>query len=275
MNPQELAFSFDATQFDPFVVGGARPVYEAGVYLMAITDMVRQSTSKNPTGLEMLKMDYTIYSDPYNGQKFTDFVNLFHANEQAQQFACNYYSSVMHAVAPHRGGSLQVQNLSEVANLPMWVELSYEEGTAGGMNMATGQEVKAQPARNRVVRHMPYDPNQPAPQPSHPVGGPPQHGGAAQGLQPSQNAAAAASAPPMGQQTPPPFGGAQQTQQTQTPPPFGGQRTVAAQQTPPPFGGRPGNGQAGAAQMAPATQQTIAAQPGGAGAAPPWTQHTR
>jgi len=246
MDANLLAFPFDATQYEPFV--GGFKVYEAGIYLMAITDMAPQMVRGSQTN-GLLRVEYTIYSDSHRGEKFTEFLNLWnYDSEQAVEIAYRQLSSIAYAV-----GKLQVQNLVEFANLPMMVELDYTEAVQGGVD-GMGRDIKPQPARNRVVRRSPYDQEQAAQaQPHRPMN---------PAMQPNQNAAQAASAPPMGS----PMQNAQQAQQAAP--------TQPARQTPPPFAAR-GNGAAGAPQMPnqpAAMQQTVAAQMPGQQAVPPWAQ---
>ena len=237
MDTSLLAFSFDATQFEPWV--GGFKVYEAGIYTMAITDMTPQLV-RGSANDGLLRVEYTIYSEPHNGEKFTEFLNLWHTNDQARDIACRQLSSICHAVL-----KLQVENLAELANLPMFVELDFQEQVVGGVD-AMGRDIKPQPARNRVVRRMPYDQQQAAQQAPHIPMQPP--------MQQPANAAAAAAAPPMQQ-------------------PAAAAQAQPARQTPPPFAPR-GNGAAGPAQVSQpaAAQQTVAAQPAGGQATPPWMQ---
>src|SRR5215469_2008295 len=166
MNPQDdlSCPGFDATLYQPFV-GGVYRVYEAGMYLMCITDMVRQPT-RSGNG-DALRCEYTIYSDPDMGEKHSDWMNLYNNSDQARDIACRQLSAICHAI-----GKLRIDDLREIMNLPMWIDLSYEEATIGGVNQATGQEVKGQPARNRILRWSPYDANQAAPQPLQQVAAP-------------------------------------------------------------------------------------------------------
>lgn len=250
MDHNLLAFPFDANEYEPFVSGFK--TYPAGTYLMAISDLVPQlARSSAENGL--LRVEYTIYSEPYMNQKYTEFLNLWHSDENTRIIALRQLSAICHTV-----GRLQINNLSELANLPMMNELDYQEAVQGGVDQS-GRDVKQQPARNRIIGRKPYSDEAAAAAQQHKPMNPP--------FMASGNAAAAASAPPMGtpsqpqpQAQPAPQA---QPQQRQTPPPFARPNGAAAAQpngqTPPPF-------------TPPASQQTVAAQPAGGQATPPWMQ---
>lgn len=243
MDPNLLQFAFDATQYEPFM-GGSK-TYPAGTYLMAITDLVPQLV-RGSTENGMLRVEYTIYSEPHMSEKYNEFLNLWHTNDSAREISLRKLSAICHVV-----GKLQVQNLSELANILMLNELDYQEATQGGID-ATGREVKAQPARNNIIRREPYtDEAAAAAQPHKPMNPP---------FQASQNAAQAAAAPSMGSPMPQASQLAQQAAtppQRQTPPPFAATARPNGQ-TPPPFQ---------------AVQQPSVAQPQvSAAATPPWLQ---
>jgi hypothetical protein len=253
MDPNLLAFPFDATQYEPYVAGFK--TYQAGSYLMAISDLVPQ-LARGSAENGLLRVEYTIYSEPHMNEKYTEFLNLWHTNDQTREIALRQLSAICHTV-----GKLQIDNLSELVNLPMLNELDYQEATQGGYD-AMGREVKAQPARNRIVRREAYSSEAAAQAQPHKPAQPP--------FMASQNAAAAAAAPPMAN---PIQAQPQAAQQAATPAP--------ARQTPPPFAARNGAAQAnGQTPPAAANQQTVAAQmqqpqqpqqPGGQ-AVPPWLQ---
>jgi len=244
MDQSLLAFPFDATQYEPYV--GGFKIYEAGTYVMAITDMVPQLV-KGDASSGLLRVEYTIASEPHQNEKFIEFLNLWNQSDAAREIALRQLSSICYAV-----GRLQVENLAELANQWMLVEIDYQEAVQGGID-AAGRDIKPQPARNRVVRRSPYE-QQAAAQAQPHI---PQQGG----FTPNHNAAAAAQAPAMHspmQQAAPAQQAPQQAPQRQTPPPFAAR----------------GNGAAGPVQTAPAAQQqTVAAQPmQGTQAVPPWQQ---
>lgn len=254
MDPNVLAFPFDATQYEPYVAGFK--TYPAATYLMAISDMVPQ-LARNSTENGLLRVEYTIYSEPHMNEKYTEFLNLWHTNDQTREIALRQLSAICHTV-----GRLQIDNLSELVNLPMLNELDYQEATQGGYD-AMGREVKAQPARNRIVRREPYSADAAAAAQPHKPQQPP--------FMASGNAAAAAAAPPMGQPTQAqPQASQQPAAARQTPPPFAARNGAAAAQgngqTPPPF--NPAANQTVAAQQ----QQPQQPQQSGGQAVPPWLQ---
>jgi hypothetical protein len=251
MDPNLLAFPFDATQYEPYVAGFK--TYQAGTYLMAISDLVPQlARGSSENGL--LRVEYTIYSEPHMNEKYTEFLNLWHTNDQTREIALRQLSAICHTV-----GKLQIDNLSELVNLPMLNELDFQEATQGGYD-AMGREVKAQPARNRIIRREAYSADAAAAAQPHKPMQPP--------FMASGNAQAAAAAPPMNQ----PAQAMQPAAQASQPPGAQPQR-----QTPPPFAARNGaaqtNGAGGPATVA-ANQPTVAAQPAAASgqATPPWLQ---
>jgi hypothetical protein len=203
----------------------------------------------------LLRVEYTIYSEPHMNEKYTEFLNLWHTNDQTREIALRQLSAICHTV-----GKLQIDNLSELVNLPMLNELDYQEATQGGYD-AMGREVKAQPARNRIVRREAYSSEAAAQAQPHKPMQPP--------YMASQNAAAAAAAPPMTQPMQP-------AAQASQPPGAQPQR-----QTPPPFAARNGAAQTNGQTAPAAANQTVAAQmqqpqqpqpAAGGQATPPWLQ---
>lgn len=242
MDMNLLAFPFDANQYEPYVAGFK--TYPSGTYLMAISDLVPQlARGSSENGL--LRVEYTIYSEPHNGEKYTEFLNLWHSQDQTREIALRQLSAICHTV-----GKLQIENLSELANLPMLNELEYQEAVQGGYD-TSGREVKAQPARNRIVRREPYSADAAAAaQPHRPQQPPPQPG----------NGAAAAAAPPMTRPSQP---AAQPAQAAPTQP---------QRQTPPPFAAKANGANGAGGPATQAAQPTMAAQPQGGQATAPWLQ---
>lgn len=242
MDMNLLAFPFDANQYEPYVAGFK--TYPSGVYLMAISDLVPQlARGSSENGL--LRVEYTIYSEPHNGEKYTEFLNLWHSQDQTREIALRQLSAICHTV-----GKLQIENLSELANLPMLNELEYQEAVQGGYD-TSGREVKAQPARNRIVRREPYSADAAAAAQPHKPQQPPMMAGG--------NGAAAAAAPPMTRPSQP---AAQPAQSAPTQP---------QRQTPPPFAAKANGANGAGGPATQAAQPTMAAQPQGQATAP-WLQ---
>lgn len=239
MPMQPIAYNFDLTNVDPYV--GAGRVYPAGSYPMAITNMEVRANRDAASG-HNLAIEYTIADGEFKGGKYFENLNLWHTTStSAQEIAFKHLSSIGHAV-----GVITGTDLTQLAQKLMIVELDYQDAQPEGMNPNTGEKIRAQPARNRVVQRIPYTPEsaQQVQQAHVPANLPPMS---------QANAGAAASAPPMGSAP------AQQVGQ-------------AAPTKP--------NGQAGAPQMGaqpqqqapnfPQGQQATPAAGGAQAAIPPW-----
>lgn len=167
---QAIAFDFNLEGIDPYI-GGAR-VYDSGRYPMAISGMEVKENNDKSTG-HNLRLEYTIIDGENKGGKFYENLNLWHlASDAAKEIAWKQLSSIGHAV-----GVISGNDLTMLANKPMWVELEKVPGKPGEINQNTGEKGRDRPESNRVVRREAYGPAQAAP----------------------ANVAAAQSAPPMAQ----------------------------------------------------------------------------
>jgi hypothetical protein len=192
---QPIAYQFDTTNVDPYV--GGFKVYEAGKYVMAISDMEVKPNNDSSTG-HNLRIEYTITEGKDKGGKFFENLNLWHQTSSAAvEIANKQLSSIAHAVNVISG-----TDLTQLANIPMIVELDVQAGTEDRINENTGAAIKGRGPQNRVVRRDPYTqqtaaaaaPHKPAAQPvSNPNAGP---ATAAPAMNPAAQASPAAQAAP-------------------------------------------------------------------------------
>lgn len=185
-----IAYAFDTTNVDPYI--GGFKVYAAGKYPMAISEMEVKPNNVASTG-HNLRIEYTITEGPEKGGKYFENLNLWHSeSSQAVEIANKQLSSIAHAVNVISGS-----DLTQLANIPMIVELDVQAATEDRVNENTGATIKGRGAQNRVVRRDPYtqqsaaqaQPHVPA---SQPVSNP--NAGQAAQAQPMQNAGQAAPA---------------------------------------------------------------------------------
>jgi hypothetical protein len=93
-------------------------------------------------GYRKMKYKVQITEGPYQGRFVWGGLNLGHPDERPRQIAQRDLRQLLDALAPQRGGSIQVRDPSELLHLPLQVKvkLSVQEGYA---------------PRNEVVKWMP------------------------------------------------------------------------------------------------------------------------
>lgn len=192
MNGMGVTLNFDASQVEPNVAFDPVP---SGWYKCIIEDSKMEPTSN---GGAMMALTMKIIEGDYANRKLFDRLNLQNANPQAVEIAYKTLSAISRAA-----GVMQVQNSTQLHNIPMWVKAKYV-----GPEKDKSDPNKVYDPKNDVKGYDHISADHTAPLKSDavtaggvagaPQGTPPWAAGAAGGAP----AAPAAGAPPVAQQPP-------------------------------------------------------------------------
>lgn len=285
-----VQIQFDANSVKPL---GEYEVFPEGWYKAYIKESAAKETAKKDG--QFLQIGFQLIEGDFNGGAVGNNLNLWNKNEKAREIAFRELSSICHVT-----GVMQLQDTSQLHNIPFWIRLAIEEGTLKDDNTGYYPDknvIKAYKHANEVVPATPTRADQVAMMEraakrdadrknASPAGGAQQGGWQppAQAWQPPAQQAAqaptqapapvqqpAATPAPVQQPAATPAAGAPPWAQQQVPNGQQAAANIAPQtQAPAPQAAPPAQQSAAPAGVPPWAQQSA----GGAGA-PPWAQQTQ
>lgn len=152
MNP--IQYKFDVSNIDPFVAGSS-PL-PSGVYPNTITAMECRANRDASTG-HNLAIERTVFEGEFKGRKFYENLNLWYKGSDPEktaktiEIAERQLSSIGHAV-----GVLSGEDLTLLADKPMFTELELQDQQPDKTNPNTGETIKGRGPQNRIMRNDAY-----------------------------------------------------------------------------------------------------------------------